>query len=123
MSGGPDAADAQRLLITLRMGVGVGGWVAPGLLGRFFGADPRMHPAVPFFGRLFAVRDAALAAGLMTADGRDRDRWLVIGMACDAADAAASAVAGMRRQIPRPVAALTVVTASAAVALGARARG
>jgi len=56
----------------MRGAIGTGAWLAPKLSGRLFGLDPAANPQAPYLGRLFAVRDAALAFGLSTSSGRER---------------------------------------------------
>jgi lipopolysaccharide/colanic/teichoic acid biosynthesis glycosyltransferase len=51
-------------LIGIRASVGAGAWVAPQLAGRLFGLDTVANPQLPYMGRLFGIRDVALAAGL-----------------------------------------------------------
>ena len=54
-------------LVGMRGAIGTGAWLAPKLSGRLFGLDPAANPQAPYLGRLFAVRDAALAFGLRRA--------------------------------------------------------
>ena len=68
-------------LVGMRGAIGTGAWLAPKLSGRLFGLDPAANPQAPYLGRLFAVRDAALAFGLKheqrsraRAVAADRDR-------------------------------------------------
>jgi hypothetical protein len=103
-------------LVGMRAAIGVGAWLAPRLSGRLFGLDPAANPQMPYLGRLFGARDAALAFGLQTSSGRQRAQWLQIGIACDLADAAAGALAGRRGELPRN--ATVLVTATALVAAG-----
>ena len=91
---------------------------SPKLSGRLFGLDPAANPQASYLGRLFAVRDAALAFGLKTSSGRERAQWLRIGIACDLADAAAGLLAGRRGELPSRATILVTGTALGAAALG-----
>ena len=73
--------------------------------------------------RLFGARDVALGVGVLGAPTAvERDRWLALGMAIDAADAAACLVAGNRKQLRWRAAVMGAVTACAAIALAQHAR-
>jgi hypothetical protein len=84
---------AIKQLGAVRAVVGAASWVAPRLSGKTFGLDANDNPAAPYLGRLFGARDVALAYGSMTSTGEDQDRWLVAGLGCDIADAAAGIAA------------------------------
>jgi hypothetical protein len=84
---------AIKQLGVVRAVVGAGAWVAPRLSGKAFGLDSDDNPAAPYLGRLFGARDVALAYGAMTSTGEEQDRWLVAGLGCDIADAAAGIAA------------------------------
>ena len=104
-------------LIGARTAIGAGVWLAPRLSGRLFGLDPEANPQAPYLGRLFGVRDVALAAGLAGSD-EQRARWLRIGIACDLADALAGLLAGRRGQLPKRATVLVTATALGAAAMG-----
>lgn len=106
-------------LVGLRSAIGVGAWLAPRLSGRLFGLDPAGNPQAPYLARLFGARDAALAFGLKTSAGRQRARWLQIGIACDLADAAAGVLAGRRGELPERATFLVTATAVLAAIVGA----
>jgi hypothetical protein len=112
---------AIQALVTLRGAVGAGAWLAPRLSGRLFGLDPAANPQAPYLGRLFGVRDVALAAGLKSSSGAERAQWLRLGMACDLADAVAGLLAGRRGELPPLATVLVTGTALAAAGLGAAA--
>ncbi|HET7048601.1 MAG TPA: hypothetical protein VFI54_10075 [Solirubrobacteraceae bacterium] len=105
-------------LVGMRGAVGTGAWLAPRLSGRLFGLDPAANPQASYLGRLFAVRDAALAFGLSTSTGRERAQWLRIGIAWDLADAAAGLLAGRRGDLPARATILVTGTALTGAALG-----
>ena len=109
---------AKVTLMTIRSLIGVFGWLAPNLSGRLFGIDPAANPAAPYLGRLFAARELALVAPLLSEDEDVQRRSLHVGMAVDAADAAASVAAGVRGTLPKRAALMTGLTAVVAVLLG-----
>ena len=110
---------AIRALAGLRFAVGTGAWLTPNLAAKSFGMDPEGNPQASYMGRLFGARDVALAAGVMSTSGASRDLWLRLGLACDAADAAAAVLAGRNGSLPKFTAALVFAPAVAAVAAGA----
>jgi hypothetical protein len=105
-------------LVGVRGAIGTSAWLAPRLSGRLFGLDPAANPQASYLGRLFAVRDAALAFGLSTSTGQERAQWLRIGIVCDLADAAAGLLAGRRGDLPARATILVTGTALGAAALG-----
>jgi hypothetical protein len=104
-------------IVGLRASIGASTWLAPNLAGRLFGLDPVGNPQLPYIGRLFGIRDVALAAGLAQSSGPDRKLWLQLGILCDAADAAAGLLAGRSGQLSKLSTAL--VTAPALLGLAA----
>jgi hypothetical protein len=112
---------AVQMLVGLRGAVGAGAWLAPRLSGRAFGLDPVSNPQAPYLGRLFGVRDVALAVGLSNSSGSERAQWLRLGIACDLADAVAGLLAGRRGELPKLATVLVTATALSAAALGAAA--
>lgn len=114
---------ARSLLASMRLLIGVGALVAPKFGARLFGLEPERNPGLPYTMRLFAVRDAAMGAGLLRADPRDRGLWVDLGIASDASDVAAALLAGRSGALPRRVAAMCAVAASVGLGLGVLARG
>jgi hypothetical protein len=112
---------AIKALVGLRLAVGVSSWATPRLAGRSFGIDAAANPQIPYVSRLFGVRDAALAIGVLTSDGDARRHWLTVGLACDAADVIAGVAGGRRGYLSKRTAALVTAAAVSAVVLGARA--
>jgi hypothetical protein len=113
-----DKDQAIQALISLRGAVGAGAWLAPRMAGKLFGLDPDGNPQAPYLGRLFGVRDVALAVGLSSSSGADRTQWLRLGIACDAADAVAGVLAGRRGELSPRAAVLVTLTALTAAGLG-----
>lgn len=109
---------AKVTLMSIRSLIGVLGWLFPNLSGRLFGIDPRENPAAPYLGRLFAARELALVAPLLIEDEDVQRRTLHVGMAVDAADAAASVAAGVSGTLPKRAAFMTGLVAVVAVILG-----
>lgn len=109
---------ALKSLAGLRLAISLSTWATPRLAGRLFGLDPLGNPQLPYVGRLFAVRDAALAAGALQSQGRARRDWLAIGAACDAADLAAAILAYRDGQIGPAGVSLLVVAPLAAIGMG-----
>jgi hypothetical protein len=108
-------------LAGLRMAVGVSSWATPRVAGRLFGLDAAANPQAPYLARLFGVRDVALAWGAMNSEGDAQRRWLLAGLACDAADALAGIAGGREGYLPKVTTVLVTGTAIAAAALGASA--
>jgi hypothetical protein len=109
---------ARTTLTGIRTLVGAGTWVAPRLSGSLFGLDVKANPQLPYVARLFAIRDLALAAGVQSSDGDAMRSWVQIGIACDAADAAAGILAGRRGELSRLSTVLVTATALMGVGLG-----
>ncbi len=107
-----------KALAGIRAVIGVLTWLAPRLAARLFGIDPDANPQLPYVARLFAIRDLALAAGLQSSSGNALRLWVRIGMACDAADAAAGVLAGSRGELSKLSTALVTAPALAGVQLG-----
>jgi hypothetical protein len=105
-------------LIGLRASVGAGAWAAPQLAGRLFGLDPVGNPQLPYLGRLFGIRDVALAAGLSMSNGAGRKLWLQLGIMCDVADTAAGLLAGRKGELSKLSTVLVTAPALLGIALG-----
>ena|SRR5437870_958971 len=102
-----------------RIAVGAGAWLAPNLFGRALLLAPQNNPQAPYLARLFGARDVALGVGTLAARGEARQTWLVAGLACDAADAAAAVLGGRRGYLSTVASALLAAPAVAATAVGA----
>lgn len=106
------------MITGLRSSIGAGAWVAPRLAGRLFGLDADANPQLPYVGRLFGVRDVALAAGLHRSSGQSRRLWLQLGLLCDAADTIAGLLAGRKGEISKTTTVLVTAPAVLGIALG-----
>jgi hypothetical protein len=118
-----DAEASVKALGALRIVVGLLAWVAPNLAGTLFGLNPGRNPQAPYLARLFGVRDLALGVGVLASQGDQRRPWLVAGMACDVADAAAAGLGYRAGYLGAPTTALLTAPALTGVALGAGALG
>ena len=107
-----------QMISGLRAWVGTSAYLAPNLTSKLFGLDPSSNPQSAFLGRLFGVRDIALAAGTLGSEGSARTQWLRLGVACDLGDAAAAFLAARNGTIPKHAAILAGGTALAAVGMG-----
>ena len=107
-----------QTLAGVRASIGASAWLAPNLTGKLFGLDPAANPQSAFLGRLFGVRDVALAAGTLGSSGEARAKWLQLGVVCDLADAAAAYLAGRNGTVPKYAAILAGGTALAAAGMG-----
>lgn len=114
-----DGSTATNALAGLRIAVGAGAYATPALAGTLFGLEPKRNPQAPYLARLFGVRDVALAGGTLASSGAERRTWLLAGLACDVADAAAALLGHREGHLSGPIAALLATPALAAIALGA----
>ncbi len=116
-----DRKNAITSLAALRLAVGVSAWATPRVAGRMFGLDAAGNPQAPYLARLFGVRDAALAWGVLNSEGDAQRGWLAAGLACDIGDALAGIAGGRAGYLPKLTTVLVTGTAVAAAALGASA--
>jgi hypothetical protein len=110
-----------RALTAIRAVIGSLAWLAPRLTARLFGISAAANPQLPYVARLFAIRDLALGVGLQSSEGDARRVWVQIGIACDAADAAAGLLARRRGELSTLSTVLVTATALNGVALGSAA--
>jgi hypothetical protein len=111
-----DNDQAIRSLAGIRVAVGTSAWATPRLAGKAFGLDADANPQSPYLARLFGVRDLALGIGALTTTGESRRHWLMLGMMCDAADAAAGVLAGRAGYLPKVPTVLVTGLGAAALA-------
>jgi hypothetical protein len=116
-----DRAGTIKLLAALRLAVGGSSWGTPRVAGKLFGLDAAANPQSPYLARLFGVRDVALGWGVMATEGETQRQWLMVGVACDLADALAGVAGGRGGYLPKHTAVLVTATALAAAALGGQA--
>jgi hypothetical protein len=113
-----DNEQAIRSLAGLRVAVGTSAWATPRLAGKAFGLDADGNPQSPYLARLFGVRDLALGIGALATSGESRRTWLMLGVLCDAADAAAGVMAGRAGYLPKVPTVLVTGVALIAAGLG-----
>jgi hypothetical protein len=111
------------MLLAARTTLGLSTLLAPRLAGRAFVLHPDDNPQLPVIGRMWGIRNLALAAGMYGASGASRTQWGRMQPVIDALDFAAITVEWRRGAVPGPSAALMAVTAVAATALGALSAG
>ena len=116
----PEAA--ARNLAVGRTVAGAGAWLLPRFSARMLGGSAATGTVLPLVLRLFGARDFAMGAAYLTAEPREQERWLAIGMAVDAADAVAALAAARRQTMPKRIALPVAATAIAAVAVAGWAR-
>lgn len=88
-------------LIWGRMTFGVAAWLAPRQVGNAVGLDMAANPQAVYLARILAVRDLALACGVLGTDGEVRRQWLLAGLVCDGADTLAGIAAGRGGYLPK----------------------
>jgi hypothetical protein len=101
-----------------RLVIGIAAWLLPNLTARLFGVRPKDNPQASFVTRLFGVRDAALGVAQMQLTGEARRATWQLGIAVDAADAAAAMIAGRKGTLSKPAALLAAGVALGAVGMG-----
>lgn len=106
------------MLAGLRLAIGVTSWVAPTFGFRLFGLAPEANPQAPYLGRLFGIRDVALAVGALRAKKQAQADWIEMGILCDAADTAAAVLGRGKGYLSAASAAMVGAPAVAGVALG-----
>jgi hypothetical protein len=116
-----DQRTAINNLAGLRLAIGAASWGAPRMAGKLFGLDAGANPQSPYLARLFGIRDIALAWGALSSEGDTQRQWLIAGLACDLADAAAGVAGGRGGYLPRVTSVLVSGTALSAAVLGAAA--
>jgi hypothetical protein len=107
-----------KLLIGGRIGVAITCLFTPRVFARVFRMDTAGTPAIAL-GRMFAIRNAALAAGLLRLDAFAAPRaFLKLNILIDLVDAIALIAAGRRHEISTTTSILGTSTALTAVAYG-----
>jgi hypothetical protein len=112
------AASPGATLVGLRFAIGSGAWGAPNRTGKLFGLDPGNNPQAPFVGRLFGVREVALAVLALRSTGPSKRLVWQLGVLCDVLDAGAAMLARRNRTLPTPAALMVGATALGAAGLG-----
>ena len=111
------ARPAGRAVAGLRVVFGIAALVAPRRAPRLWVGPSTAEPAGIVLGRAAGVRDLALGAGVLLADGRAERAWVLAGAFCDAVDAATTLQ--QWRRLPAPGRVLAGGGALGAAAVGA----
>ncbi|MEU2425505.1 hypothetical protein ABZ619_31600 [Streptomyces sp. NPDC007851] len=107
-----------KLLTTGRFVVAASHLATPGVIAQVFGMEMRGTPAVAY-GRMFAIRNAALGLGLLRLDTvSDPRAFLKLNVVIDAVDAVAFVNSGIRRDIAPRTSVLAAAVAMSAVVAG-----
>lgn len=107
-----------RVLLGARTALGLSTLLAPRLAGRTFLLSPEENPQLAVIGRMWGVRNLALAAGMYASSGPNRAQWWRLQPAVDVLDFLAIAAEWRRGAVPGPAAGLMAATALLAAALG-----
>lgn len=108
-----------RTLLAARTTLGLSALLAPRLAGRAFFLDLEENPQLPVIGRMWGIRNLALAAGMYGATGDSRSQWWRLQPAIDLLDFLVIVAERRGGALPAPAARLMAGTALAATALGA----
>jgi hypothetical protein len=92
--------------------------LAPRLAGRAFFLDPEENPQLPVIGRMWGIRNLALAAGMYGAADASRAKWWRLQPFIDGLDFAVIVAEWRSGAVPGPAAGLMAATALGATALG-----
>ena len=109
---------ALKLLGGLRLAVGITSYAAPNAGGKLFGLEPEANPQAPYLGRLFGIRDVALAIGPLRANKKAQDNWIELGILCDVADTVSAFLGGGKGYLSPTTTAMVAAPAIGATALG-----
>ena len=109
---------ALKAMAGLRLAVGITSYVAPNFGGKLFGLEPEANPQAAYLGRLFGIRDVALALGTMRSKKRAQDNWIEMGILCDAADVVSAFLGGGKGYLSPTTTAMVAAPAIGATALG-----
>jgi hypothetical protein len=107
-----------RTLLAARAALGLSTLVAPRLAGKAFFLNPEDNPQLPVIGRMWGIRNLALAAGMYGATGGSRSRWWRMQPAIDALDFTVIVAEWRRGAVPGPAAGAMAATALVATVLG-----
>jgi hypothetical protein len=108
-----------RTLLATRTALGLSTLLAPRLAGRAFLLDPDENPQLPAVGRMWGIRNLAVAAAMYGAAGGARTQWWRLQPVIDVLDFVAIAAERRRGAVSAPAAAMMGGTALLATALGA----
>ena len=114
---------ARVALAVIRIGNGSTALVAPTVLTRNLGVGPKDNQAIQYVFRMFGIRTVLIGLELLLPDGEVRAAAVRAAPLIHASDTAASAFAGLTRQVPArsAVIATSISALNTALALAARA--
>lgn len=108
-----------RTLLGARTALGLSTLLAPRLAGKAFLLHPDDNPQLPVIGRMWGVRNLAIATGMYASTGSNRARWWRLQAAIDALDFLAITAEWRRGAVSGPAAVVMAGTALFATTLGA----
>jgi hypothetical protein len=113
---------ARYALAGIRLVNGTAALLAPALLLRQLGVDPRANPAAFYALRMFGIRTVVLGAELLLVDGDELDRSLRNGILIHASDVLSAATAGATHRLPARSATVATLISTVNVGLAVAAR-
>jgi hypothetical protein len=108
---------AVRALAIVRLINGTAALLAPELMLRRLGTDPRRDPSGVYPLRMFGIRTVLIGAELLASRGEARRRAARLGILIHASDTIAAATGGVRGQLPPQAALMTTLISSVNTAL------
>lgn len=112
-----DPKTAEKALVGFRGSMAIG-WLFPRQMCAMFGIPNKGEAQRDFWLRLFATRDVALAATVVTASRETKPLMLKIGIATDAVDTVGAALATRNKQLPIVIGVLMTIMSAATAFLG-----
>ncbi|MDN5895296.1 MAG: hypothetical protein L0H93_14890 [Nocardioides sp.] len=101
-----------------RLAIGATSVATPDLAAKLFRLDCANNPQLSYLLRLFGGREILIGALTLAAGGSARRALVLGGVAVDAVDVLAAAVAGREGVVSKPTSALLMAPAAAAVVAG-----
>lgn len=108
---------ALRTLAVVRIVNGLLGLLYPSFLIRRLGGDPDVQSLAPYPFRMFGIRTVLIGADLLLLRGEPLARATRTAVAIHASDTVCAAIGGIRRELPRRAAIITVAISAANTAL------
>jgi hypothetical protein len=101
-----------------RVGAGVGGLLAPGLLSKAFGLNLDANPQAGIYARMFGTRELMLAGAVLAGGPAAKGYAIKAGIGVDLGDAIGAVVEGKAGRMPGMSSKLVAAVALGAVAMG-----
>jgi hypothetical protein len=108
---------ARKTLAAVRLFNGTAGLLAPGLLLRRLGTDPKIDRSGVYPFRMFGIRTVLIGADLLLLRGEERRRATRLAVVIHATDTVSAATAGLRGDLPRKAAVVTTLISAGNTAL------